>query len=119
MNRDEKCGNRSNFDQEAVLKFYISNSEQDYGQNDTDNKQTEEAYKILDSYWKGDTIVLLDRLFADKVSEAFHVMALRFGRLLGILRYSVTVTVTFRSQLIATTYLVFDLKATTSVMILK
>ena len=69
MNRDEKCGNRSNFDQEAVLKFYISNSEQDYGQNDTDNKRTEEAYKILDSYWKGDTIVLLDRLFADKVSQ--------------------------------------------------
>lgn len=69
MNRDEKCRNRSHLDQEAVLKFYISYSEQDYGQNDTDNQRTEEAYTILDSYWKGDTIVLLDRLFADKVTK--------------------------------------------------
>ena len=80
MNRDEKCGNRSHFDQETVLKFYISYSEQDYGQNDADNKRTEEAYKILDSYWKDDTVVLLDRLFAGKVSEAFYGMALRFER---------------------------------------
>ncbi|XP_044185174.1 uncharacterized protein LOC114959568 isoform X2 [Acropora millepora] len=76
MNRDEKCDNRSHFDQEAVLKFYISYSEKCYGQNDTDNKRTEEAYKILDSYWKGDTIVLLDQLFADKVTKVERCVGL-------------------------------------------
>ncbi|XP_068740573.1 uncharacterized protein [Montipora capricornis] len=72
INRQEMCHNRSRFGQKAVLKFYISYSAQGYGQNDTDNITTEEAYNLLDKYWRDNRMVLLDQIFERKVTKVEH-----------------------------------------------
>lgn len=86
INRQEMCHNRSRFGQKAVLKFYISYSAQGYGQNDTDNNKTEEAYNLLNKYWRDDTMVLLDQIFERKVTKV--------ERCEGFVGENVTCTVT-------------------------
>ena len=67
MNKNEKCANKTYYDDQAVLKFYISNST---GNLDTvDKEMTIKAFEILYYYWVNDRMILLDELFEGKVSS--------------------------------------------------
>lgn len=65
----EKCLNSSYYNEKAMTRCYVSNSVHDLGQGDTDNEMTKESFVILNSYWKNDRMVLLDKLFEGKITN--------------------------------------------------
>ena len=68
MNAKEKCSNRSYYNDEVILKFYIAKREQNLGGNDTDKELTIKTFKILHGYWVNKRMILLDKVFEGKVS---------------------------------------------------
>ena len=68
----EKCLNSSYYNEKAMIRFYVTNSVKDWGQNDTDYEMTKESFAILHYYWKNDRMVLLDEVYEGKVSTLFN-----------------------------------------------
>ena len=65
-----KCENKTYYNDNAVLKFYISDSRtEDLTSNSTvDREMTIKAFKILYDYWVNKRMILLDKMFERKVS---------------------------------------------------
>jgi len=66
-----KCENKAYYNDNAVLKFYISeNRTEDLTSNRTvDREMTIKAFKILYYYWVNKRMILLDKMFEKKVSS--------------------------------------------------
>ena len=66
-----KCENKAYYNDNAVLKFYISdNRTEDLTSNSTvDKEMTIKAFKILYYYWVNKRMILLDKMFEKKVSS--------------------------------------------------
>ena len=76
-NVKEKCSNKTFYNDEAILKLYISNSS-DVGSNDTDIDMTIKAFRILYGYWVNKQMILLDKVFENKVSKESDTWKSRF-----------------------------------------
>ena len=68
MNDNAKCENKTYYNDKAVLKFYISNSTDDFFYT-VDEEMTIKAFKILHDYWVNKKMILLDQVFERKVSS--------------------------------------------------
>jgi len=66
-----KCENKAYYNDNAVLKFYISeNRTEDLTSNRTvDREMTIKAFKILYYYWVNKRMILLDKMFEKKVEK--------------------------------------------------
>ncbi|XP_078369902.1 uncharacterized protein LOC144653707 isoform X2 [Oculina patagonica] len=74
MNVNEKCKNKTFYNDEAVLKFYISNNTEGLPFNETgfidaDKDMTIKAFRILYGYWVNKLMILLDKIFENKVEK--------------------------------------------------
>jgi len=67
MNNNAKCENKTYYNDKAVLKFYISNSTEDF--DTLDKEMTIKAFQILYDYWVNKKMILLDEVFERKVSS--------------------------------------------------
>ena len=66
MDDQTNCAGEGSGD-DAVVKFFVSKSQNDLGASDVDRKITIRAYKILHDYWKNKKMALLDPIFLGKV----------------------------------------------------
>ena len=66
MNDKTQCEGKGN-DEDAVLNFFISKSENDPGASDVNRNITILAYTILHDYWRNKKMILLDAVFLGKV----------------------------------------------------
>ena len=67
MNKNEKCENKTYYNDKAVLKFYISNSTEHL--DTVDKGMTIQAFEILYDYWVNKRMIFLDKVFEGKVSS--------------------------------------------------
>ena len=67
MNKNEKCENKTYYNDKAVLKFYISNSTEHL--DTVDKEMTIQAFEILYDYWVNRRMIFLDKVFEGKVSS--------------------------------------------------
>ena len=68
MNVEKACEDRTKRKNDAVLEFYVSNSEEDLGVKNVSKDLTLRAYRILYDYWVNKRMILLDKTFENKVS---------------------------------------------------
>ena len=67
MSKNEKCENKTYYNDKAVLKFYISNSTEHL--DTADKGMTIQAFEILYDYWVNKRMIFLDKVFEGKVSS--------------------------------------------------
>ena len=68
INATELCKGKGNND-EAILVFFVSKSENDLGTGDVDRNITILAYMKMRDYWKNKKMALLDPVFIGQVTS--------------------------------------------------